>query len=716
MIRVGRRRLPSLLGIATIMASVLAAAQNAPDPAAASAPPKTLPKVVVSADQPEGYKADVSASLRTDTLLRDEPASVTVVTRKSIDDQNMQNLADVVRYVPGIGIAQGEGNRDNPVFRGSSSSSDLFIDGMRDDIEYYRDLYNIERVEALKGPNGMLFGRGGVGGVINRVSKQAGFDTFRSATLQGGSYSNGRVSLDLNQPFSDSVALRLNTMYENSDTYRDDVSLERYGINPTMTLRTSEDTRITFGAEYFHDERTADRGVSSFAGRPLETDPSEFFGDPAQSETHSTVKAISALFEHQFSDRLTLRNRTRYADYDKFYQNVYPGVVNAAGTDVQILAYNNAMQRDNLFNQTDLLFSLESGALKHSLLAGVELGRQVTDNFRNTGFFDTISPTTTSINVPLSDPRTTLPVSFRQSATDADNHGVAKIAAAYVQDQIEFSPHWLATLGLRYDNFQVDFDNHRSGATFSSDDGLLSPRAGIIFKPIEPVSLYASYSLSYQPRAGAQLSSLNLTNEALDPEEFTNYEVGAKWDFLPGLAFTAALYNLERTNVAIADPLDPTRSILIDGQRVKGIELGIAGNITQAWSVMGAYAYQDGEVLNNQSATVLKGARLAALPENTFSLWNRYDINPMWGVGLGLIYRDTVLAATENLATPAVNVTLPSYTRVDAAVFFTLNARLRAQLNVENLFDEEYFASANSNTNITPGSPLAARVSVIATF
>ena len=422
MIRVGRRRLPSLLGIATIMASVLAAAQNAPDPAAASAPPKTLPKVVVSADQPEGYKADVSASLRTDTLLRDEPASVTVVTRKSIDDQNMQNLADVVRYVPGIGIAQGEGNRDNPVFRGSSSSSDLFIDGMRDDIEYYRDLYNIERVEALKGPNGMLFGRGGVGGVINRVSKQAGFDTFRSATLQGGSYSNGRVSLDLNQPFSDSVALRLNTMYENSDTYRDDVSLERYGINPTMTLRTSEDTRITFGAEYFHDERTADRGVSSFAGRPLETDPSEFFGDPAQSETHSTVKAISALFEHQFSDRLTLRNRTRYADYDKFYQNVYPGVVNAAGTDVQILAYNNAMQRDNLFNQTDLLFSLESGALKHSLLAGVELGRQVTDNFRNTGFFDTISPTTTSINVPLSDPRTTLPVSFRQSATDADNH------------------------------------------------------------------------------------------------------------------------------------------------------------------------------------------------------------------------------------------------------------------------------------------------------
>ena len=152
---------------------------------------------------------------------------------------------------------------------------------------------------------------------------------------------------------------------------------------------------------------------------------------------------------------------------------------------------------------------------------------------------------------------------------------------------------------------------------------------------MEPLSLYASYSLSYQPRAGAQLSSLNLTNEALDPEEFTNYEVGAKWDFVPGLAFTAAVYHLERTNVAIADPLDPTHSILVDGQRVKGVELGIAGNITSSWSVMGAYAYQDGEIVNNQTATVLKGARLAALPENTFSLWNRYDFNPMWGVGLG---------------------------------------------------------------------------------
>jgi catecholate siderophore receptor len=708
------RHRPIVLGLACAVASALAAAQETSSSPSAPAVARPLPKIVISTDRPQTYEADTSLSLRTETLLRDEPSSVSIVTRKSIEDLNMQNLADVVRYVPGIGIAQGEGNRDNPVFRGSSTSGDLFIDGLRDDVEYYRDLYNIEQVEALKGP--MIFGRGGVGGVINRLSKQAAFDTFRSVSLQGGSYHNGRIALDVNQPLNDVAALRVNTLFEDTDTYRDDLSIRRYGINPTTTFRPSDATRITFGAEYFHDERTADRGVSSFAGRPLNTDPSDFFGDPGQSPTHSTVKAVSASFEHRFSDQFTLRNRTRYGNYDKKYQNVFPGAVNTAGTAVQLTAYNNAMQRENLFNQTDLLFSLQSGNIRHSMLAGVELGRQVTDNFRNTGFFDTISPTTTAITVPLTNPRTTLPVSFRQSATDADNHGVAKIAAAYVQDQIELSPQWLATLGLRYDNFKVDFDNHRMNATFRSDDGLVSPRAGVVYKPVEPVSVYASYSLSYQPRAGAQLSSLTLTNQALDPEKFTNYEVGAKWDVRPGLAFTAAAYRLERTNVAIPDPLEATRSILIDGQRVKGVELGVAGNITESWSVLGAYAYQDGEVISNQTATLLKGSRLAALPENTFSLWNRYDFNPMWGFGLGIIRRADMLAAAENLATPAVNVTLPSFTRVDAAVFVTLNPRFRAQLNVENLFDEEYFASANSNTNITPGSPRAAHVSLIANF
>lgn len=709
------RRTLVLLGTATSIVPMLAFAQAAPaDPADA---PATLPKVRVEADAPS-YKAETtSTATKTDTPLRDVPQSVSVVTRQLIDDQNMQNIADVVRYVPGIGMAQGEGNRETPVFRGSSSTADFFLDGMRDDVQYYRDLYNIERVEVLKGPNGMIFGRGGVGGVINRVSKEAGWTPVRELSLQTGTDSNKRVSVDVGQAFDESSAFRINGMYEDSDSYRDGVTLERYGVNPTLTLHAGEKTRIVVGAEYFKDQRVADRGVSSWQGRPVDTDPSTFFGDPEQSPVDASVKAANALVEHEFSDAVTLRNRTRYGDYDKFYQNVFPGAV-TGGTTVALSAYNNATQRENFFNQTDLVFTLQTGGIKHTLLTGVELGRQVTDNFRETGYFDTVSPTTTSIPVPLSNPRTTLPVSFRQSATDADNHGTAKVAALYVQDQIELSSQFQAILGLRYDKFDVDFRNNRTGGTVESSDDLLSPRVGLVYKPVEPLSLYASYGKSFQPRAGEQLASLSLTNYALDPEEYSNYEVGAKWDVLPNFAFTAALYQLDRKNVAVNanDPNDPARSILIDGQRTKGVELAVVGNITEAWSVMGAYAYQDGEILKDQSAAVQQGAALAALPKNTFSLWNRYDFTPAWGVGLGVVYRDEIFAATENLATPASNVTLPDFTRVDAAVFFTLNERLRAQLNIENLLDEEYFTTAHNNTNITPGSPRAARVSLVASF
>jgi catecholate siderophore receptor len=692
-----------------------AAAQTAEPETAPNSSPHTLPKVTVSADE-ESYKAESSASLKTDAPLRDTPQSISVVTRKLMDDQNMQNIADVVRYVPGIGMAQGEGNRDTPVFRGSSSTADFYVDGIRDDIQYYRDLYNIEQVEALKGPNGMLFGRGGVGGVINRVTKQAGWEPVRGFTVQGGTDSNKRTTIDFGQPFSDSVAFRINGVYEDSDSFRDDVNLERYGVNPTLTIRAGENTQLAVGVEYFKDNRVADRGISSFNGRPVDTDPSTFFGDPEQSFVRAEVKAASALIEHYFSEQVTLRNRTRYADYDKIYQNVFPGAVNAAGTEVSISAYNNAMQRENIFNQTDLVFSLGTGAVTHDLLAGVELGRQVTDNFRNTGFFDSVAFGTTSVNVPLGDPRTTLPVTFRQSATDADNHGTAKVAAAYLQDQMHLSEHFQLIVGVRYDDFQVDFTNNRTATDFSTDDGLVSPRAGLVYKPSEPLSFYASYSMSSQPRAGEQLASLSLTNQALDPEEFKNREVGVKWDFLPTVSLTAAIYQLDRSNVAITDPSNPTALILVDGQRVKGAELGVSGNITAAWSIMGAYAYQDGDIVSDQSATVRKGASLANLPYNSVSLWNRYDFSPTWGVGLGVIYRDSMLAATENVVTPAANVTLPGYTRMDAAVFFRLNENLRAQLNVENLLDEEYFATANSNTNITPGSPRAARISLLASF
>jgi catecholate siderophore receptor len=650
------------------------------------------------------------SATKTDTALVDVPQAITVVTRELIDDQGMRGIGDVTRYVPGAGIAQGEGNRDTPVLRGNSTTADFFIDGVRDDVQYFRDLYNVDRVEVLKGPNAMIFGRGGSGGLINRVSKQANGVAVNELSLQLGSWEQYRATLDVGQSADDTIAWRVAALYEEAGSYRDDVTLKRYGVNPTFAWNLAARTRVRAGFEYFHDERVADRGLSSYQGRPVAATANTFFGDPAQSPVDATVHTVFATLEHQFTNGASLRNTTRFATYDKFYQNVFPGAVNAAGTMVALSGYNNATDRDNLFNQTDLVLPFETGRISHQMLAGLELARQETTNRRETGYFDTINSTTTSVSVSLANPRTTLPVTFRQSATDASNSGVAETVALYVQDQITLLPQLQAVAGVRYENFTVDFLNRRNGATVSSDDELVSPRAGLLYKPAAHISVYAGYSTTYMPRAGEQLSSLTLTNRSLDPENFRNHEIGFKWDLRPDLAFTAAAYRLDRRNVVITDPADPTKSLLVDGQRTEGVEVGLTGRISRRWSVAGGYAYQDGRILTTQSATIVAGRRLAQLPRHTLSLWNRYDFNRSWGLGLGAIYRDEIFASADNA------VTLPSFVRLDAAVFWRVSERFRAQLNVENLLDRAYYASAHSNNNITPGSPRAFRVSLTTAF
>ncbi len=668
-------------------------------------------KETVTVGGTAGYDVPtVSSAMKTTTPLRDVPQSVSVVSSALIADQRMSSMADVTRYMPGVGFAQGEGNRDTPILRGNTSTSDFFVDGIRDDVQYFRDVYNVDRVEALKGPNAMIFGRGGVGGVINRVTRQAEWGQSREASLQFGSWDNRRFTADLGRGLNGTAAVRATALYENSDSYRDGVGIERYGFNPTVAFRVGPNTTLRAGYEYFRDERTADRGVSSFGDRPLQTDPGTFFGDPTRSPTDATVNLLSSVFEHRFGTGIMLKNRISYGDYDKFYQNVFPGAVNAAGTTVSISAYHHLTARENLFNQTDLIASRRTGRIGHTVLLGAEFGRQETDNFRETGYFTTVGPNVTSVQAPLTAPTISLPLEFRQAATDADNYGVATIAAVYAQDQIAFSEHVEAVVGLRFESFNVDFTNNRTATDFSSHDGLVSPRVGLIYKPIVPMSIYGSYSLSYLPRAGEQLGSLSLSNQALDPEEFRNYEVGAKWDLVPAFSLTAALYRLDRGNVVVPDPNDPTLSLLVDAQRTKGFELGLNGYLTRGWSVAGGYAYQDGEITRSISAAAQAGAALAQLPRNSLSLWNKYEITPRVAAAIGLLYRDDVFAATDN------TVVLPAWTRVDVAGFFNLTATIRAQVNIENLFDEDYYLYAHSNTNITPGSPRAVRFALTTRF
>jgi catecholate siderophore receptor len=673
--------------------------------------PKELEKVEVVGAQGIYTTRGTRSATKTDTALVNIPQSVTIVNEQLMRDQRMQGMADVVRYVPGVQMAQGEGNRDTPIMRGSSTTADMFVDGVRDDTQYFRDLYNVDRVEALKGPNAMIFGRGGSGGVLNRVSKQADFSTVRGFDLTWGSNSRGRAVADWGQTLGEDFAFRLNALSEDTGSYREGVEYTRRGFNPTLAWRAGEDTTFNLGYERFEDERTADRGVPSFNGRPVDTDPSTFFGDPERSEATVDVDAANLLVEHEFSTSLSIRNRTRAASYDKFYQNIFPGAVSANGQQVQISAYNNATQRDNVFNQTELEWHVDTGGWRHTLLGGAEFDRQVTDNYRETGYFPSAAcpaASASSVNVPVANPNYSGPVCFRQSATDADNHSVARNAAVFVQDQVEFSPEWQAVLGLRYDRFNLDLDNHRTGESPDSTDGLLSPRVGLVYKPAADASIYASYSVAYLPRSGEQLASLTPSNAALDPEKFKNLELGAKWQFTSELSATAAVYRLERSNVAVVDPLNPLQLILLagDSQRVQGFELELSGDIGERWHLMGGYAWQKGEITQDiktsaTGATIPEGIELAQVPRHSFSLWNRVDLGERWGVGLGLVARSKVFTSTSNA------VVLPGYVRTDAAVFYSLTDSVALQLNVENLFDLRYFGTANSDNNITPGSPRA---------
>lgn len=670
---------------------------------AATKDPKNLETVKVVGDRylPDYAARRTRGATRTDTPLLDVPQAVTVVTDKLVADQGITSMGDAFRYMPGVGTAQGEGNRDTPVLRGNSTTADFFVDGIRDDVQYFRDVYNLERVEALKGANAMIFGRGGSGGVINRVTRQADGMDHRSGSLQFGSHQRRRGTIDYGTAIGNDAGFRINAVYENSDSFRDDVNVTRYGANPTFGIDIGNNTRLQLSYEHFHDARNADRGIPSFLGKPVITDPSTFFGNPALSVTEATVDAFDLTLGHAFSETVSVRNHLRWADYDKMYQNVFPGAVDSTGTFVTLSAYNNATQRRNLFNQTDLVWKLATGSIQHTVLTGVELGRQVTDNFRMTGYF---APGANV--VPVAHPTVNVPVEFRQSATDATNHGVANVAAIYLQDQIDFSPHWQAIIGLRHDDFRVDLRNNRTGENLRSDDGMLSPRAGLVYKPLDNVSFYASYSKAFQPRAGDQLASLSASNTSLKPESSVNREIGAKWDIKPDLQASAALYRLERGNVAVVDPADVTKLILVDGQYVRGVELGLAGRVTDAWQLMGGYAYQVGEITATQSATALKGNSLSQLPRHSASLWNRYDINQTIGVGLGIVYRGSIYANVDN------KVALPAFTRIDAAVYWSLNPMLQLQLNVENLSNRRYFASANSNNNISPGAPRSAWVSL----
>jgi catecholate siderophore receptor len=720
---------------ALLATSFLASPAFAADADAASAGTEATevsdPIVVIGQREEYGVKS-TSTATKTETDVKDIPQALTVISESQIEDQQLRSIADVLYFVPGATPGTGESNRDQITLRGNNTTADFFVNGIRDDVQYFRDFYNVDRVEVLKGPNAMIFGRGGGGGIVNRVTKRSSFGAHRQLMAAGDSYGGVRFTGDVDQPLGEGVGLRVNGMYENGDSFRRHVDLERYAINPTISFQAGPDTRIDLSYEYLHDRRTTDRGVPSdmragVAGtvdnplKPLDGFDKTFFGDPDKSYAKADVHIGQLAVEHRISDSLTLRNRTLYGNYDKFYQNVFPNGVASAVNTVALSAYNDSTDRKNLFSQTDLIWENRLGGIDQTLLFGFEVGRQKSRQRRLNGFFQ--PGDSGSLTVPLSDPTVDADVEFLpfntgggclpnvSTANCTPTNFVktrANVAAVYVQDQIKLSPMFEIIAGLRFDRFELDVTNLNNGAEFGRTDNLWSPRLGLIFKPLENLSLYASYSRSYLPQSGDQFSGLALNTQTLKPERFDNYELGAKWEPVEGLLATAAIYRLDRTNTRVANPNGDGTFLLSGEQRSRGIELGLERSISDNWQVSAGYAWQKAEVTERTTACdpEIEPCRVPLVPKHSFSLWSRYDFSKQFGAGLGVIARSKSFASIGN------KVELPGYARVDAALFYALTDNIEAQVNVENIFGADYFATAHSDNNIAPGAPRNVKAAV----
>jgi catecholate siderophore receptor len=659
------------------------------------------------------YTDQVNA-LRAPTPIIDVPQSLSILTADEIDRRGFTSIGEIVNYIPGINNSQGEGHRDAIVFRGVRSTADFFIDGVRDDVQYYRPLYNLEQVEILRGPNALLFGRGGTGGILNRVTKkgvigetfttyQAGVDTFGEFGLQ----------FDTNHSVGDRAAFRLNAMYESLDNHRDFYDGERIGINPTAKVRLGSLTTLDLSYEYIDHERFIDRGIPTGTdGRPVESFQDIVFGDPEINTSELDAHLFRAQLQHQFSKNLKANVSAFYGDYDKFYGNFYASAYDQATMPevVTLDGYVDGTDRQNLILSANLVSEFSTGSIGHTFIAGAEHIDTSSDQYRFNAFWDTTlddnemfaiaRPLDLRGGIGVNADGVTTTNSFTTDLNDATEVGI-DVYSLYVQDQIEVSPWLDIVLGARFDSFDIDVYNVPADETRTRRDDEISPRLGAILKPIENLSIYASYSETFLPRSGEQFANINGDNDQLDPDTFTNVEAGLKWDIIPGLSFTAAVFEIEQSSPQVADD-DPETLDVIDST-IDGFELQLQGHPTDRWFVSAGYSYLDGEQVDRSGPT---GLRPRELPENTFSLWNDFEVTEALGFGLGVVHQG------ESFIDNANSAVLPSYTRVDAAAYYELSDRLRLQVNVENLTDELYFPDAHATHQATVGEPLNARFTI----
>jgi catecholate siderophore receptor len=716
--------------VGAAVAAALAASFAASLHAQQSTVEQQLPEVKVqSGREAEGYNPPAATSAtKTNTPLRDIPQSINVVPGELLRDQAARSMEDALRNVPGVAASTGDGQRDQVTIRGFSAISDQFIDGVRDDALYFRDLSNVERIEVLKGPAAVLYGRGSSGGLINRVTKKPKFgETFGEATLSLGSFSLKRLSADVNRTLDDNAALRITAATEDSGSYRDQQFVKRHSFAPSLALKLASQTSLLLQYENARDKRLTDFGIPSLNGRPVDVPASRYYGSRNAAQDDTTTSQVStgtATLNHVFSDALSLRNTTRYYTYQLDRFNTLPnGGVNPVAQTVGLQRSAILRQEDGWFNQSDFTYRSTLGGFKQEWLLGAELGRQ---SKRSQSFSAGTIATVDIFNpvLPAVAPFTAAQLSANSAIP---SNSVLTTSAVYAQDQITLARNWKALVGVRYDVFKQETTFERTLAGLARTDRKLSPRAGLVWQPGDTNSYYVSYSQSFQP--SAESFGLAANSAGNEPEITENREIGAKLDFFGGaLAVTGALFNLERTNIKNADPANPTRLINVGKQRTNGFELTANGTLPASLGpVLGSlnlsagYAYLDGKMVESVATLASPQAPVVQIPSlgkvpsltprHSGFVWALKNLGGGFSLGGGLNYVGDRFASLTNA------VVLPSYVTADLAGYYKTKA-YEIAVNLKNVTDKKYIVSSHGSADnlILPGSPRQLQVSLTARF
>tara|TARA_B100001248_G_scaffold111676_2_gene83462 strand:- start:7690 stop:9774 length:2085 start_codon:yes stop_codon:yes gene_type:complete len=646
--------------------------------------------------------SDQVTALKTPVAIIDVPQTLSIVTDVDILKQGFRSIGDIVRYTPGVNTSQGEGHRDAVVFRGVRSTADFYLDGVRDDVQYYRSLYNLEQVEILRGPNALLFGRGGTGGIINRVTKKAVLDdAFGSFDMGADTFGAFDFAVDYNVQTGENSALRINFHSDTLENHRDYFDGDRYGFNPTLRVQISPQTTLDLSYEHADHERFIDRGVPTLNGEPVEAFEDIVFGDTATNLQTLRADIYRANISHEFSDTQKGNFVVQYSDFQKLYKNYYASGY-SGGDTFTADGYLDPTERTNLIISGNVVSEFQTGAAKHTLLVGAEIIDTENENYRYNTFFITTEDDNEVFNISR-------PINFGvnaagvrtyndftadlKSSTESD----IEVTSFYIQDQIDVSDNFKIMLGGRFDSFDITVRDIKNGTSESREDEEVSPRAGLIFKPQENLSLYVSYSESFLPRSGEQFKKLDANAARLDPDVFESTEIGVKWDIRDNLSFTISYFDSEQTQ-AVRDS-DTGENSEIVGLQVDGVELELKGQVTDRLYLALSYSDLDGETT--------KGGEPREIPEQTASLWATYEVNEQFGIGLGITHQ-----GESNIKNDKPGLILPDYTRVDFAAYYDIADDLSVQLNVENLTDELYFPHSHSTHQASVGEPLNARMSL----